>query len=74
MVHVTSRERTLVDALDRVSLSGGWEEVWRSLEMMSNLDLNSVVMYVAALGNATTVARSGLLEQHSEHLRQTVAF
>ena len=67
LVHVTSRERTLVDALDRVSLSGGWEEVWRSLEMMSNLDLNSVVMYVAALGHATTVAKVGFfLEQHSE--------
>jgi predicted transcriptional regulator of viral defense system len=67
LVRVTSRERTLVDVLDRVSLSGGWEEVWRSLEVMSSLDLESVVTYALALGNATTIAKVGFfLEQHGE--------
>jgi predicted transcriptional regulator of viral defense system len=31
LVHITSIERTLVDCLDRINLSGGLEEVWRSL-------------------------------------------
>jgi predicted transcriptional regulator of viral defense system len=67
LAHVTSRERTLVDVLDRVSLSGGWEEVWRSLELMSSLDLESVVTYALALGNATTIAKVGFfLERHGE--------
>jgi predicted transcriptional regulator of viral defense system len=67
LVRVTSRERTLVDVLDRVSLSGGWEEVWRSLEVMTSLDLESVVTYALALGNATTIAKVGFfLEQHAE--------
>ncbi len=67
LVHVTSRERTLVDVLDRASLSGGWEEVWRSLEMMSALDLESVVAYALTLANATAIAKVGFfLEQHAE--------
>jgi predicted transcriptional regulator of viral defense system len=67
LAHVTSRERTLVDVLDRVSLSGGWEEVWRSLELMSSLDLEFVVTYALALGNATTIAKVGFfLERHGE--------
>jgi len=67
LVRVTSRERTLVDVLDRVSLSGGWEEAWRSLEMMSTLDLESVVAYALTLANATTIAKVGFfLEQHGE--------
>jgi len=67
LVRVASRERTLVDVLDRVSLSGGWEEVWRSLEVMSSLDLESVVTYALALANATTIAKVGFfLEQHGE--------
>ncbi len=69
LVHVTSRERTLVDVLDRVGLSGGWEEAWRSLEMLSTLDLESVVTYAMTLANATTIAKVGLfLEQHAEQL------
>lgn len=69
LVHVTSRERTFVDSLDRVGLCGGWEEVWRSLETMSTLDLESVIAYALTLGNATTVAKVGFfLEQRAEEL------
>ncbi len=34
IVRVTAFERTLVDVLDAPDLGGGWEEVWRSLEMV----------------------------------------
>ena len=68
-VHVTSLERTMVDVLNRPALSGGWEEIWRSLESVEFLDLDKVVEYTLLLGNATTVAKVGyFLEQHREPL------
>ena len=68
-VAVTSLERTLVDVLDRPSLGGGWEEIWRSLESVEFFDLRQVVEYALMLGNATTVAKVGFyLEQHRETL------
>lgn len=68
-LRVASLERTLVDVLDRPDLSGGWEEVWRSLGSVEFLDLDKVVEYARLLGNATTAAKVGLfLQQHREPL------
>lgn len=66
---VTSLERTLVDVLDRPVLSGGWEEVWRSLEAVEFFDLDAVVAYTLLLGNGATAAKVGFfLAQHTEAL------
>jgi predicted transcriptional regulator of viral defense system len=68
-VRVTTLERTLVDVLDAPHRCGGWEEVWRSLEMVEFFDLDAVNDYVTKLGSALTAARVGLfLEQHRESL------
>lgn len=68
-VRVTSFERTLVDVLDAPELGGGWEEVWRSLEMVEFFDLAAVVDHALKLGSAITTARVGFfLEQHREAL------
>ncbi|HMJ10544.1 MAG TPA: hypothetical protein VK524_04010 [Polyangiaceae bacterium] len=68
-VRVTTLERTLVDLLDAPALGGGWEEVWRSLEMVEFFDLDAVVTYALELGTALTLARVGFfLEQHREQL------
>ncbi|RLF91823.1 transcriptional regulator [Thermococci archaeon] len=68
-VRVTSLERTLVDVLDRPDLGGGWEEIWRSLEMVEFFDLDVVVEYTLLLENATTAAKVGFfLEQHRDRL------
>jgi len=68
-VRVTTLERTLVDVLDVPSNAGGWEEVWRSLEMVEFFDLDAVASYVVKLGSALTAARVGFfLEQHREAL------
>jgi predicted transcriptional regulator of viral defense system len=68
-VRITSLERTLVDVLSRPGLSGGWEEIWRSLESVEFFDLDKVVEYALLLGNATTAAKVGFfLEQHREPL------
>lgn len=68
-VRVTTLERTCVDVLDAPQRCGGWEEVWRSLEMVEFFDLDAVYAYVTQLGSALTAARVGLfLEQHREPL------
>jgi len=68
-VPVTSTARTLVDVLDRPDLTGGWEEIWRSLEGIRLLDTDAVLTYLERLGNATTSALVGyFLEQHRETL------
>jgi len=69
IVRVTTFERTLVDALDSPALGGGWEEIWRSLEMIEYFDLDAVLSYTQSLRSAVTAARVGFfLEQHREAL------
>lgn len=67
VVRVTSMERTLVDVLAAPRMAGGWEEVWRSLQMVDGLDVGLVVEYATFLDNATTCAKVGyFLERHRE--------
>lgn len=68
-VRVATLERTLVDVLDVPSNAGGWEEIWRSLEMVEFFDLDAVASYAVKLGSALTAARVGFfLEQHRDVL------
>ena len=68
-VRVTSLERTLVDVLDRPTLGGTWEEIWKSLELVEFFDIDNMVEYTIHLGNATTTAKVGFfLEQHRDTL------
>jgi len=68
-VRVTTLERTLVDVLDAPELGGGWEEIWRSLEMVESFDLDVIVAHALRLASALTMARVGFfLEQHRERL------
>lgn len=69
LVRVTSLERTLVDVLDAPDKGGGWEEIWRSLEMVEFFDLDAVLTHARSLGSAVAAARVGFfLEQHREPL------
>ncbi len=75
LVRVTSLERTLVDVLASPARSGGWEEVWRSLEMVEFFDVDQVVEYAVRLRSAVTAARVGVfLEQHREELMVDAAW
>ncbi len=66
---VTSKERTLVDVLDRPLLGGGLEEIWRSLDAIDRIKVKDVIDYVLLLENATTIAKVGFyLEQRKEAL------
>jgi predicted transcriptional regulator of viral defense system len=69
VVRVTTLERTLVDVLDKPDKAGGWEEIFRSLEMVEFFDLDAVTDYALKLGTSLTVARVGFyLEQHRDAL------
>lgn len=66
-VRVMSLERCLVDLLHAPERGGGWEEIWRSLEMVESFDLDAVVEYTNLYRSALTAARVGFfLEQHRE--------
>jgi predicted transcriptional regulator of viral defense system len=68
-IRVTSVERTVVDVLDRLDLAGGIEEVWRSLQSVPALDLESLEHYVAVLGSSLLTAKIGFyLESRREEL------
>lgn len=66
-VCVASLERCLVDLLHSPDHGGGWEEIWRSLEMVEFFDLDVVVELTILLRSALTAGRVGFfLEQHRE--------
>lgn len=68
-LRVTGLERTFVDIMDRPDLSGGWEEVFRSLEAVEFFDLDRVVACALMYDNATTLAKVGFfLELHRDTL------
>jgi predicted transcriptional regulator of viral defense system len=68
-IRVSSRARTLVDLMDSPQHGGGWEEIWRSLQMVEFFDLELVVSYTLALNSALTAAKVGyFLEQHRDLL------
>ncbi len=69
VVRVATLERAMVDVLDAPDKGGGWEEIWRSLEMVEFFDLDAVVEYAVKLRSALTAARVGFfLEQHRDDL------
>lgn len=67
VVRVTTRERTLVDCLNRTDLAGGLEEALRSLAGVPYVDASNVLAYLKELRSATAVARTGwFLEQRAQ--------
>ncbi|MEI7814521.1 MAG: type IV toxin-antitoxin system AbiEi family antitoxin [Coriobacteriia bacterium] len=66
VVRVTTRERTLVDCVNRSDLAGGLEEVFRSLASLPYVDASNVLAYLRDLRSPTAVARTGwTLEQRA---------
>jgi predicted transcriptional regulator of viral defense system len=68
-IRVTSLERTLVDCLDKLSISGGWEEIWRSFDTVRYLNWDTVIEYCLLLENATLCSKLGFyLDQRKNEL------
>jgi predicted transcriptional regulator of viral defense system len=68
-VRVTTLERAVVDVLDRLDLSGGPDEVWRSCMQVTALDLTELEAYVRTLGLRGLAAKVGFfLERRADDL------
>jgi len=68
-MRVTTVERTIVDVLDRIDLSGGYEEVWRSLDSIAVFDVEVCIRYALLFDNATLSAKLGFfLSERPESL------
>lgn len=58
-IYRTTLARTIVDVLDRPNISGGWEEVIRSLDRVTHFDVASSVDYALSLKRASIAAKLG---------------
>lgn len=66
----TSLARTIVDVLDRPEISGGWEEVMRSLDRVVAFDPNQTIDYALSLEQASIAAKLGyFFDQRPDYLR-----
>jgi predicted transcriptional regulator of viral defense system len=59
LITVTNAARTFVDILDRIELCGGWEEVCRSIQHFSVLNIKEVITYCLLLKNKRLNATVG---------------
>lgn len=71
LIHITDRERTFVDCLERVSYAGGWEECLKSLESVRGLNFDSLINYLLSKGNDFLVRKAGFV---LELLKSSSAF
>jgi len=68
-VHVTGRERSIVDCLVFLPYSGGVDELDRSLAMLPSFDFDVALEYLRLLRMPWLYARLGfLLDRHAEKL------
>ena len=65
-IRITNIERTFVDALSRIELCGGLEEVSRSLESIAVLDANAVIQYTLQLKSSVLAAKVGYFLEKRE--------
>ena len=74
-VRRTSLERTIVDVLDRPDLSGGWEEVIRSLDRVTIFDVAFAIDYALSFERASLIAKLGyFIEQRPDYLKVETKF
>jgi predicted transcriptional regulator of viral defense system len=63
-IRVASRERALVDMLDRQDLSGGIEEIWRTARQLGWVDDRVLLQYLELRDSPSLIARTGYLLEH----------
>ncbi|MFN7096137.1 MAG: hypothetical protein ACK4PR_01045 [Gammaproteobacteria bacterium] len=69
-IYRTSLERTIVDVLDKPEISGGWEEVFRSLERITIFKPELTIEYAISLNKANIIAKLGyFLEERPGYLK-----
>ena len=60
-VKVVAKERLLVDLLDRMELSGGWEEITNAFMYETDLNWQKILDYTKQLNHPATAARLGFM-------------
>ena len=69
-LRVVAKERLLVDLLDRMELSGGWEEITNAFMFESDLNWNKMLKYVKLLDHPATAARLGFMLEKFQNSMQ----
>lgn len=65
-IRITDLERTFVDVIDKIELNGGWEEVMRSMNQTSVLDIEKVIRYCLLRDNQMLAAKVGFFLEQRE--------
>ncbi len=60
-IHITDKEKTLLDCLDKPQYCGGVVEIAKALKYGSELDRNNLVEYAKKLNNSGVIRRLGYL-------------
>ncbi len=63
---VTDREMTIVDCIDRINLGGGFEEVFKSLSSMRNVNFDRIYSYAKARGKIILFHKLGFFMSQKE--------
>jgi predicted transcriptional regulator of viral defense system len=58
-IKITTLERTFVDVLDQPNRGGDWEEIYRSIQSITVMNLDLIIEYTLRLEKATTTAKVG---------------
>ena len=69
-VKVVAKERLLVDLLDRMELSGGWEEITNAFMYETDIDWQKVLDYTKQLNHPATAARLGFMLERFQDTMQ----
>ena len=69
-VKVVAKERLLVDLLDRMELSGGWEEITNAFMYETDLDWQKMLDYTKQLNHPATAARLGFMLERFQDTMQ----
>lgn len=67
-VRVVGKERLLVDLLDRLDLSGGWETITNGFQYESSLEFSKLLEYLHLLNHPATSARVGFFLQQFQKI------
>jgi len=71
-IRVTDLERTLIDCIDDINLSGGIDELLNCIEQIRILDENKIIEYLDAYNKITLYQKAGyILEQYKNHFKFT---
>lgn len=61
LLRVSSKERTLIECIERVEYAGGWEECTKSLENLSGINFEKLINLALSKKRKNLLARTGYI-------------